>query len=507
VDTTFSHIVAMSSKCALLVVCVCFVQTTFALSVDRNPSALSKVSETEYDDQGSHLSPWGEYVPKDPSVFTTVFGKALDDAHAEHVTKMLGREESRARQQSSGNGTVNVVISIRDGEDLPPFCDKIMRGEWGQHVSLSIYVKHDGTKSDEMRVIPSGIHEMIQIPNIGRNEHAYALHLARKAPDFADVEIFTKTNVIHDDKARMEKMVKYMVDLSRNGTYESVSFPWAFDRRYLNVRCDPAWRGHSLYQEFCDGASSAKGGMIKIAKYKDGIVPLYMVRQSSPGDEVSPDFLFALRTLGQPLPLVHETYGEGMFAWRRDVLTQLPADWYREFKRLMYEATASGTSAETHSKNPDRGYTRNDVKHHDDAMMAILPLLFSRAAPVKQDFPAWLVSPSTLDLFDTVENMFRFYEPGPHPDSTLIPTHAAGDPGCECPPDALGWYPQRGRCHCLLASQPAAKSGRWVKVSGQPFFAVPGRVQSTADGPGTKAGEQGSAADDGDDKVISPALG
>jgi hypothetical protein len=376
-----------------------------------------------------------------------------------------------------------------------------MKGDWGEHVSLSIYVKNDDVKPDEMNVLPNGIHEMIQIPNIGRSEHAYALHLARKAPNFSDVEIFTKTNTVHNDHDRMDKMVQFMVDLARNATYESVSFPWAFDRRYLNVRCDPAWSQHSLYQEFCDEGRNAKGGMIKTEKYKDGGVPLYMIRQSSSGEEPSSDFSFALRTLGQPLPLIHETYGEGMLAFRRDVLKQFPADWYNEFKRLMYEtAAAHSSTAETHGKDADRWYDGSQTKHHDDAMRSIFPLLFSRATPSKQEFPAWLVAPSTVDLFETVDNMFKFYEPGEAPERAFVPTHDVSDPGCECPPDALGWYARRGGCHCLLASEPAGQKGRWVKLGGgTPVFAVPGRRHLTAaesvEDPGTEAGEQGGAAE------------
>jgi len=480
----FHTIGVMLCVYTLLVGCICCAPSTFALSVDRNPSALSKFVESEYDDQEAHLSPWGFYAPKDKPAFNRDFGNALDDAREKHVTRM---SKARAIQQNMESRTVNVAISIRDGEDLPQFCDKIMKGEWGEHVSLSIYVKNDGVKFGEMNVLPSGIHEMIQIPNTGRSEHAYALHLARKAPNFSDVEILTKTNVLHADHDRMTKMVKYMVDVARNGTYESVSYPWAFDRRYLNVRCDPAWSKHSLYQEFCEDGRDAKGGMIKTEKYKDGNVPLYMIRQSSSGEESSPDYSFALRTLGQPLPLIHETYGEGMLAFGRDVLEQFPADWYQEFKRLMYEAAPHGTSAEAHE-----WYDRSETKHHDDAMMSILPLLFSRATPSKQDFPAWLVAPSTVDLFGTFDDMLKFYEPGPHPDSTLKPTHPVSDRGCECPPDTISWYLQRGRCHCVLASEPTGKSGRWIKVGGQPYFSVPGRVQSTAAGaaedPGAEAG-------------------
>jgi hypothetical protein len=380
-----------------------------------------------------------------------------------------------------------------------------MRGDWGEHVSLSIYVKNDNVKFGEMNVLPNGIHEMIQIPNIGRNEHAYAVHLARKAPNFSDVEILTKTNVIHDDPDRMEKMVKFMVDAAQNGTYDSVSYPWAFDRRYLNVRCDPAWHHHSLYEEFCEGDRNAKGGAIKTETYKDGHVPLQMLRQPTSGEDMPADFSFALRTLPQPLPLVHETYGEGMLALRRDVLEQFSADWYQEFKKLMYDAAAAkGTSTSTHDTDYDKAYTRSDVKHHDDAMISILPLVFSRATPLTQEFPAWLVAPSTVDLFDTYDNMIKFYTPGTNPHAGEAALRAVSDPGCECPSDALWWFYKLGHCHCGLASKPAAQSGRWVKVGGQPFFAVPGRIVAVED-PGSGAGEQGGAADDAGNTNTSPA--
>ncbi|CAK0882270.1 unnamed protein product [Prorocentrum cordatum] len=479
---------------SLLVVCICCAPSTLSLFVDRtNPAALSRFVEDEYDAEEAPLSPWGPYVPMDQKAFNRDFGEAFDNAHAKRATTASRREEAMTIESNRKKGTVNVVISIRDGADLPRFCDPIMRGDWGEHVSLSIYVKNDNIKFGEMNVMPNGIHEMIQIPNIGRNEHAYAVHLARKAPNFSDVEILTKTNVIHDDPDRMDQMVRYMVDLARNGTYDSVSFPWAFDRRYLNVRCDPAWSHHSLYQEFCGGDQSAKGGLIKTENYKDGSVPLQVLRQPSSFEGLPPDFGFALRTLQQPLPLVHETYGEGMLALRRDVLEQFSADWYREFQKLMYQAAAAkGASASTRDTEYDKAYSRADVKHHDDAMMWIFPLVFSRATPLNQDFPAWLVAPSTVDLFDTVDNMRKFYTPGINPDAGSCPLHAVSDPGCECPSDALWWFYKLGHCHCGLASKPDAQSGRWVKVGGQRYFAVPGRSVAV-EAPGPEASSLASA--------------
>lgn len=495
----------MFSFWSLLAVFICCAPSTFALSVDRtHPSALSVIVEEEDDDQEALLAPGPPYAPKDQTTFNRDFGKSFDDAHAEHATKMSGREEARTIANYREKRTVNVVISIRDGADLPKFCEPIMRGDWGEHVTLSIYVKNDGIKFGEMTVIPSGIHEMIQIPNIGRNEHAYAVHLARKAPNFSDVEILTKTNVIHDDPERMEHMVKYMVDVAQNGTYESVSFPWAMDRRYLNVRCDPAWSHHPLYQDFCEGDRNAKGGLIKTANYKDGNVPLVMMRQPSLVEDLPPDFSFALRTLRQPLPLVHETYGEGMLVLRRDVLKQFPADWYLEFKKLMYEAAAvKGTSTNTHDTDYDKAYSRSDVKHHDDAMMSILPLVFSRATPLEEDFPAWLVAPSTVDLFDTVDNVRKFYTPGTPPAGDC-PLFALSDPGCECPSGALWWFYKLGHCHCGLASQPDVKGWRRVKVDGQRYFTVPGRLVED-ENPGKEAGDQGGAAAAADAANIIPS--
>jgi len=104
--------------------------------------------------------------------------------------------------------------------------------------------------------------EMITIPKFGRNEHAYVWHLARKAPSFASVEVFTKTGDIVKyrgwERPIDAGMVKYMVDVARDGSpYGTVSYPWGYDRRFLQVRCNEAWSNHSLTTSFASGVAIA----------------------------------------------------------------------------------------------------------------------------------------------------------------------------------------------------------------------------------------------------------
>jgi len=132
--------------------------------------------------------------------------------------------------------------------------------------------------------------EMITIPKFGRNEHAYVWHLARKAPSFASVEVFTKTGDIVKyrgwERPIDAGMVKYMVDVARDGSpYGTVSYPWGYDRRFLQVRCNKAWSNHSLYHEFCEwGRDCIKKmgitchGPIFTNKYNNGRVGLNMIR-------------------------------------------------------------------------------------------------------------------------------------------------------------------------------------------------------------------------------------
>jgi len=289
--------------------------------------------------------------------------------------------------------TINLVISLTN-ETLPHWAYDIVDGKWGADVSVSAYVKTPGLsrrESEEGRVLRvSDRLEMIAIPDVGRNEHAYVWHLARKATSFADVEIFTKTNGVNCHVDVREAMIKFMVDQARNGTHGSVSYPWEYDRRYLQLRCDPSWRDFPLYHGFCE--SSAKGATITASNYKNGSVPLYLVSSRVTASKGPADLSFALRQLPQPLPFIHEAYGEGMLAVRKDVLKQFSARWYREWRDITF-ATSWGAVYDGH--------------HHDQAMMDTFPLLFGRAN-YRSEFPAWLVSPSTVDLFDRVDLVNKF---------------------------------------------------------------------------------------------------
>mmetsp|Transcript_64617 Transcript_64617/g.168039 ORF Transcript_64617/g.168039 Transcript_64617/m.168039 type:complete len:398 (+) Transcript_64617:86-1279(+) len=289
--------------------------------------------------------------------------------------------------------TINLVISLTN-ETLPHWAYDIVDGKWGADVSVSAYVKTPGLsrrESEEGRVLRvSDRLEMIAIPDVGRNEHAYVWHLARKAPSFADVEIFTKTNGANCHVDVREVMVKTMVDVARNGTYGSVSYPWEYDRRYLQVRCDSAWADFPLYHAFCE--SGAKGVLIPAKSYKNGSVPLYAVTSRVTASKGPADLSFALSQLKQPLPFIHETYGEGMFSVRRDVLNKFSDSWYRDWRNITYAASWGA---------------EYDGHHHDQAMMDTFPLLFARASEVSE-FPAWFVSTSTVDLFDRVDLFEKF---------------------------------------------------------------------------------------------------
>lgn len=296
-------------------------------------------------------------------------------------------KERRAAVQK-GALTINIVISVTN-QTLPQWCYDIIDGKWGNDVSLSAYVKTAGL-SHEQVLRSSDRLEMIAIPDVGRNEHAFVWHLARKAPSFADVEIFTKTNGINCHVDVREGMIKYMVNVARNGTYGFVSYPWEYDRRYLQVRCDSAWVDFPLYRDFCQ--SGGNGVLIPAKNYKNGSVPMYAVLSRVTASKGPEDLSFALRQLPQPLPFIHETYGEGMFSVQRDVLNKFSASWYREWKNITY---ASSWGAVYHGA------------HHDQAMMDTFPLLFAQPAETAE-FPAWLVSPSTVDLFDRVDMVERF---------------------------------------------------------------------------------------------------
>mmetsp|Transcript_109583 Transcript_109583/g.285622 ORF Transcript_109583/g.285622 Transcript_109583/m.285622 type:complete len:401 (+) Transcript_109583:76-1278(+) len=387
----------MLCRCSLVAGFLCCARSTFALFVDPYlPNA--RIAAADGDDRQEGIQSSGDalYVPENATKFSGDFAEAWDEARAERGAQPAEEEAEAATRQGEGNRTVNVVISVRSGDELPRWSRSIMAGEWGEHVSLSVYVKTAGLGPDEERVLESrGRFEMIAIPKFGRSEHAYVWHIARKAPSFASVEIFTKTNDMDSKEHPIdERQVRYMVDVALDGTpYEMVSYPWGLDRRYLQVRCDKAWSNHSLYHEFCEGGRDCvkrKGiscqGSIFTQRYKNGSVGLSMVRNAVTAEKGPADLAWALRQLPQPLPLIHETYGEGMFSVRRNVLGQFSASWYREWKNIMYGDTAPW------------GY------HHDSAML-VLPLLFGRASTTSKQFPAWFVSPSTMDLFDTVDGM------------------------------------------------------------------------------------------------------
>jgi hypothetical protein len=336
--------------------------------------------------------------PEDPLTFDRDFGKAWDDARAFRMAEM-------SKENTKTKNTVNVVISLRENDELPLWCQRIIDGDWGKDVSLSVYVKTDGLKPDEERVLKrSDRFQRIAIPNFGRNEQAYVWHLARSAPSFAGVEIFTKTES-HGWAKNRDSIVKQMVDVAQNGTYDSISYPFDRDRRYLQVRCAPAWRDHVLYHHLCpqacisDGPFSNKlctNGMIRRDFYKNGASNLNVIRaRVTTASMGPPDLSFALRALPQPLPFIHETYGEGIFAVSRDVLSKHSASWYRQWKNMTY------ADAE------EKGHGELIPDHHDRAMMDTLPLLFSRES-LADRFPAWLVSSSTVDLFDTYDSITKF---------------------------------------------------------------------------------------------------
>ncbi|CAK0858856.1 unnamed protein product [Prorocentrum cordatum] len=294
--------------------------------------------------------------------------------------------------------TINVVISVTN-DTLPYWCEDIRDGEWGEDVTISVYIKTPGLRPDEERVLASNDRfEMIAIPNFGRNEHSYVWHLARKASSFAGVEIFTKTNAMNCDaqsrnrhgRCDLGRMVKYMVDVARNGSYESVSYPWDLDRRYLVVRCDPVWNDHPLYHDLCEVAQPGKKPsylmQIRTRNYKYGRVPLFIINDPKVTTSSGPaDLRFALSQVPQPLPLIHETYGEGMFAVRRDVLNQYSASWYHEWKSITYaQFQTARDDAEAAMFS-----TAYDGLHHDVVMMEIFPLLFGQATD-KQEVHYWV---------------------------------------------------------------------------------------------------------------------
>lgn len=278
------------------------------------------------------------------------------------------RIESREHPMIS----IDIAFSLKSGDDLPSWAHDVLSGSWGEGLSLTAYVKTDGMGRDEEVVLErrKGF-EKVAIPNMGRNEHAYVKHLARRYRTLPDVQILTKTNEVSTDK------VKFMVDVNRNGTYGFISHPWKWPRRYLSVRCDRAWKNHTLFPDFCrdkmrDGsvlANEVPGWMI--------IRPARLKRGSSC------DLSWPLFSNQGQLPFLHETYGEGILSIRRDVLTRFPHDWYLLWERVTYQCAKEGY----------------DGPHHDDAMIEVFTLAFSKEDSMSA-FPAYHISSSTVNLFD-----------------------------------------------------------------------------------------------------------
>jgi hypothetical protein len=176
----------MSHVWVLLAACICCAPCTFALSAEQRKPEPRTAQDEAADGQQLRSYP---YSPEDPLTFDRDFGKAWDDAHALRMAEM-------PKENLQTRNTVNVVISLRESDELPLWCRRIIDGGWGEDVSLSVYIKTEGLKPDEEQVLKrSDRLEMIAIPNFGRNEHAYVWHLARSAPSFASVEIFTRLTV------------------------------------------------------------------------------------------------------------------------------------------------------------------------------------------------------------------------------------------------------------------------------------------------------------------------
>mmetsp|Transcript_25244 Transcript_25244/g.65942 ORF Transcript_25244/g.65942 Transcript_25244/m.65942 type:complete len:291 (+) Transcript_25244:152-1024(+) len=268
--------------------------------------------------------------------------------------------------------SIDIAFSLTEGADLPAWAHDILSGSWGIGLSLTVYVKTDGLGRDEEVVLERrrGF-EKVAIANLGRNEHAYVKHLARRYNTFPDVQILTKTNGVSPD------MIRSMVDANRNGSYGFISHPWVFQRRYLTVRCDSAWENHALFPEFCHGNTGS--GTIRPVKELPGWLVIRPAR-------VQPDYCdlsWPLFNRQGRLPFLHETHGEGTFSIRRDVLAQFPHDWYLTWSNLTYRCAIPGYMG----------------RHHDDAMMEVFPLVFSKERYMS-DFPVYHISPSTVALYD-----------------------------------------------------------------------------------------------------------
>jgi len=292
----------------------------------------------------------------------------MTERHAAVTKSHAGAQHGRPPPPKS----IDIAFSLTEGADLPAWAHDILSGSWGIGLSLTVYVKTDGLGRDEEVVLERrrGF-EKVAIANLGRNEHAYVKHLARRYNTFPDVQILTKTNDVSPE------MIRSMVDANRNGSYGFISHPWKFQRRYLTVRCDSAWENHALFPEFCHG--NTVSGTIRPVKELPGWLVIRPAR-------VQPDYCdlsWPLFNRQGRLPFLHEAHGEGTFSIRRDVLAQFPHDWYLTWSNLTYKCAI-------------RSYMG---KHHDDAMMEVFPLVFSKERYMS-DFPVYHISPSTVVLCD-----------------------------------------------------------------------------------------------------------
>jgi hypothetical protein len=286
------------------------------------------------------------------------------------ISEWLGSQ----KQPRSRPNTIDIAFSLKSGDKLPSWAHDILSGSWGEGLSLTVYVKIDGMDRDDEVVLErrEGF-EKVAIPDLGRNEHAYVKHLARRYSTLPDVQILTKTNDVSPD------MLKFMVDVNRNGTYGFISHPWKFTRRYLSVRCDRAWENHTLFPELC--RDDVRGGSVLADEVPGWMIirPARVVRGNNC------DLSWPLFSNHGRLPFLHETYGEGIFSIHRDVLTRFPHDWYLLWERITYQCIKREIAY--------------DGPHHDDAMIEVFTLAFSKEADMSE-FPAYHISPSTVSLFD-----------------------------------------------------------------------------------------------------------
>jgi hypothetical protein len=332
--------------------------------IQRQTTALRKGSEIPHGHQ------W--FRAKSPEFYVKL-QEEITERHAA-VAKAHSLAAVAESQQESRPNTIDIAFSLKSGDDLPSWAHDVLSGSWGEGLSLTVYVKTEGVGRDEEVVLErrEGF-EKVAIANLGRNEHAYVKHLSRRYKTLADVQILTKTNLVSPE------MVKSMVDANRNGTYGFISHPWRHARRYLSVRCDRAWENHTLFPDLC--GSEIRGGSVLANEFPGWMI----IRPARVQRSNDCDLSWPLFSNSQRLPFLHEAYGEGMFSIRRDVLTRFPHDWYLMWENITYQCVD--------------GSIQYDVKHHDDAMIEVFSLAFSKEDGMS-DFPAYHISPSTVSLFD-----------------------------------------------------------------------------------------------------------